>query len=411
MKKAVLISCIFILALTTCIDPYELKLDEYESLLVVDGMITDEPVSYTIKLSRTFQSEETLPVAVSNAEVTVKEEDGTVHVFEEKETGIYRSDSLQFTGRVGGIYTLYITTNDGLEYKSDPCIMTAVPEIDSIFFAYDTELINHGTEEEIGIRIFLDAGNKDEVCKYFRWEFDEVWKFRIKYPVAYEHLGGGQIISIPIVNEFCWKYSQSNNIIIHSTEQQNTSKVSRQALNFIASGKSDRLRIQYSILVKQYSLSQSEYEFWNNLHQVSEGGGDIFEKQPFAIVGNIHCVNRENEKVLGYFKVSAVQKLRKYITYPQIEDMDIPLYKYPCSSLTFGPGDLYGPYLPFPVPPEIYDEVYRIIVDEGMVFFRPVSSIGPDGGVLAAFEYSTPECTDCSLTGNPNKPDFWVDMY
>ncbi len=411
MKKIFPIFCILLLALTSCIDPYILNLDEYESLLVVDGMITDEPVSYKIKLSRTFQNEEALLVAVSNAEVSVQDESGNITVFQEKDPGIYRSDSAYFTGRVGGIYTLLIKTDDLLEYESDPCLMTGVPEIDSIYFAYDRELINNGTEEEEGIRIYLDASNKNEVCKYFRWEFDEVWKFQTPYPVAYKYLGGGKIESILVENHTCWKYRQSNDVIIHSTELQKTGQVSRQALRFIASNKSDRLRKQYSIHVKQYSLSKNEYEFWNNLKQVSESGGDIFEKQPFSVIGNIHCINRENEKVLGYFQVSAIKKMRKYITYGQLVDLDIPFYKYPCSSIEYGPYDLYGPSLPYPVPPEIYDAVYRRFINLGYVFIRPDDMIGPGGLILNTFVFATKECSDCSLTGSPDKPDFWIDIY
>lgn len=412
MKKIFWVVCILVSALTTCIDPYILNLDQYESLLVVDGLITDEHVPYSIKLSRTFQNEEIMPVMVSDAEVRVQDENGTITVFQEEETGIYRSDSTSFIGRVGGIYTLLIKTDDGLEYESDPCPLTGVPGIDSIYFAYDRELINSGTEEEEGIRIYLDASNKNEICKYFRWEFEEVWKFQILFPVSYKYLGGGKVELIPTIeNQTCWKFAQSTDVLIHSTELQEMSQVSRQAIKFIASGKSDRLQRQYSIHVNQYSLSESEYEFWNNLKQVSESGGDIFEKQPFSIIGNIHCINREDEKVLGYFQVSAVTKKREYITYGQVVDLDIPNFRYPCEKIEYGPYDLYGAYLPYPVPPEIYDEVYTRYINLGYVFVWPTDEIIHGNSAITKFVFATKECSDCSLTGDPNKPDFWVDIY
>ena len=61
MKQRVLILFLLIISLSTCIDPYYLELEDYESLLVVEGMITDEPASNTIKLSRTFQECEDIP--------------------------------------------------------------------------------------------------------------------------------------------------------------------------------------------------------------------------------------------------------------------------------------------------------------------------------------------------------------
>ena len=53
---------------------------------------------------------------------------------------------------------------------------------------------------------------------------------------------------------------------------------------FIASDKSDRLRLEYSILVKQYSVSKSEFDFWDNLNKINDKrSGDIFEYQPYPV--------------------------------------------------------------------------------------------------------------------------------
>ena len=406
MNRIFLIFIFLVFALTTCIDPYILKLNEYESLLVVDGLISDESIPYTIKLSRTFQEQGTLPVMVSHAVVNVMDENGYNEIFYEQQPGIYRSNPASFTGRIGGTYTLNIKTADGLEYESEPCLLTEAPGIDSIYFSYDREFFNNGSEEEEGIRIFLDADNENSVCRYFRWEFDEVWKFSTPYPVAYKYLGGSSIASIPVENHICWKYGQSNDILIHSTEQQQTNQVSRQPLKFIASARSDRLRRQYSILVKQYSLSKSEYEFWHNLRQVTESGGDIFGKQPYSVIGNIRCVNRENEKILGYFQVSALKQKRRYITRTQLQDIDIPYYSYPCITIENGPIDYIDPEAPSPTPPPTFDEIYNRHIAMGYVFVYPLYN----GLSLERLVFSTKVCSDCSQTGDPDKPDFWVDL-
>lgn len=410
MKRLILTFGILIFALTTCIDPYLLELDEYESLLVVDGLITDESAPYTIKLSRTFQDQDTPPLMVSNAVVSVKDENGVITIFQEKDTGIYKSDPMQFTGRVGGTYTLHIKTNDGLEYESDSSLMNRVPVIDSIYFALDRKFINNGSEVEEGIRIFLDASNKNKVCKYFRWEYDEAWEFQTPYPARSKYLGGVQFENIPLENHICWKYGQSNEVLIHSTEQQQSDLVSKQPLKFIAPEKSDRLMSQYCILVRQYSLSLSEYEFWSNLKVVSESEGDIFEKQPFLITGNIHCINSEDEKILGYFKVSALHQMRMYITPEQLKDMDIPLYKYPCNRIEYGATEYLGPDAPFSVPPGVYEEIYDKFINNGFVLVAPYYKQVPGGAIFDKFIFTTKECSDCSLTGDPDKPWFWVDL-
>lgn len=142
MKHPVLICFLLIISVSNCIDPYHLELEDYESLLVVEAMITDELASNTIKLSKTFYDVNASPVAVAHAEVSVADEIGVITVFHELEPGIYKSDSSLFTGRIGGTYTLHIKTEDGLEYISDGCTMTEVARIDSVYYELDTDFFN-----------------------------------------------------------------------------------------------------------------------------------------------------------------------------------------------------------------------------------------------------------------------------
>ena len=395
MKQLILISFLLIISLTTCIDPFYLELDDYESLLVVEGMITDELASNTIKLSRTFLNVDASPDLVAHAEVYVLDENGVITVFHELEPGIYKSDSALFTGRVGGTYTLHIKTEDGLEYISDSCTMTAVPRIDSVYYELDSELYDDGKVEELGLRIYLDAENRDEASQYLRWEFEEVWKFRVPYPIFFQDLGYMEYKVKHVESDICWRYERSKQILIHSSVEQSSDLLSRKPIHFIASGMSNRLLKQYSILVNQYSLSQEEFLFWEKLREITESGGDIFEKQPFPIEGNIRCINNGDEKVLGYFQVSAVKKQRMYITQSQVNELDIPAYEYSCERIIYRTRQLH-------------ERVYNDLMSDGYVLFWVEES--EFSGPPISFQFTSPECADCSQTGLPERPDFWVDM-
>ena len=48
----------FVFSLSRCIDPYVPKLNGYESLLVVEGLVTDANSSYTVKLSKSVERTE-----------------------------------------------------------------------------------------------------------------------------------------------------------------------------------------------------------------------------------------------------------------------------------------------------------------------------------------------------------------
>ncbi len=75
------------------------------------------------------------------------------------------------------------------------------------------------------------------------------------------------------------------------------------------------------------------------MKQINESGGDIFDKQPFPVLTNMHSVSDPKEKVLGYFQVSSVSRKRIYITKTDVRNLDIKLYRYPCELIFASPAD------------------------------------------------------------------------
>jgi hypothetical protein len=394
-----------------CIDPYDPQLSNYESLLVVDALITDANSSYKVKLSRTFQDENALPVSVSDATVFISDEGGGRSYLQSTGNGVYKTDSLEFTGSVGRTYVLHVVTSDGEEFESDPCKMEPVPEIDSAYFAKGEELINNGTESQPGIRIFIDSKGS-EINQYYRWEYEETWKFRVPNPKKYEYIQGvlpNYPIIVPVeeIKEFCWKSSHSDEIIIKSISEGQSGIIEQQPVLFIATDKTDRLLVEYSVLIKQYSLSKNEYEFWNNLKQINETGGDIFAKQPYSVISNIHNITNPNERILGYFQVSAVSHKRKNITFGEVAILGLPFYTYPCKTWKYEPLDFETRCL---CPPKTWDDVYWYLsIASDYIFIQPEYQ-GSGDSILLKLEFTRPECADCELTGSRTEPDFWDEF-
>ena len=400
-----LITLVAVFSLCTCIDPYSPRLAGYESLLVVDGLITDANTSYTVKLSRTIQDQNSSPEGVSDATVFISSEAGASTYLVNSGKGVYKTDSLEFSGMIGKTYILHILANDGSEYESDPCLMQSVPDIDSIYFGRNVGLTNNGTESQEGVSVYLDSKG-DESDRYFRWAFDETWKFKVPDPKRYNfNMADSALTLVPDVKEFCWKTAKSDNILIHSIYTGEPVAIKKEPIFFIAADQSDRLLIQYNILVKQYSISRSEFEFWNNLKQVNEGGGDIFAKQPFTVLSNIHNVNNAKERVLGYFQVSALKQMRKTLPFSKIVSMNLPLYHYSCERIIKEPLDYQTEW-----GPEVtWADLYKIFcVTSDYYFVEPI--ITPGTSHLEKMVFAKPECANCALTGIHTKPDFWVDL-
>jgi hypothetical protein len=391
-----------VLALTVikCIDPFTPKLDKYQYLLVVDAMLTDEEIPGYVRISRTMGSLDEAPPAVTGARVTITDDLGNNSSLHEVPGGIYKTDSLAFRGVAGREYTLKIQTVDGKEYASEPCILIKSRDIDTVYFRRDSKTLDSG-EVQDGISIYIDSKDPTE-NNYFRWTYEEWWKFSIPYPVMYKYVDKDHIYEIPIENVTCYKNRKSDEEILKLRDPEINDEFIKTPICFLASDKSDRLLMQYCIQVSQYSISGKEYEFWSMMKKIVESGGDIFDKQPFPIISNIHCVSDPDENVLGYFQVCGASRKRIYITGSEITAMGLQPYQYDCDLVMKGPQDYLASEHPM-----TFDKIYNNYILQDYNFIAP-SYV--NSNFLDRLVFVDKNCSDCTASGNPKKPDFWVDL-
>ena len=103
MKYKHLIIYIFLLfiVIDSCTTKFVPEIDEYDNIIVVEGLLTDEYRTNHVKLSRT------LPIGITgissplvDAYIYVQDDLNRVGIFEEKVPGYYTSDSLSFRGEI-----------------------------------------------------------------------------------------------------------------------------------------------------------------------------------------------------------------------------------------------------------------------------------------------------------------------
>lgn len=408
LKGFVYFSLVLLLStLSECVDPYYPHLENYGSLLVVEGLITNQNRHYEVKLSRTVLSQDKKPEAVSDASVSITDNEGGTFDFIGNGNGTYRSDSVEFNGEAGKTYVLHIKTKEGMQYESEPVIMQPVAEIDTLYFEKSEAFINDREDIQPGITIYLDSEKGDDLSKYYRWDYEETWKFRIPNPHRYEYINDTEIVAVNNVREFCWKNHKSDNIKVKSVLQGESGFIRKEPVCFIPSAKSDRLTTGYSILVRQYSLSEKEYDFWTNLKQINESGGDIFEKQPYSVPGNIVSLDNPEEKVLGYFQVSGVSEKRLFIKPEQLDELKLPGYKSDCQRFVVCPDDY--PSNPPAIPRQTFNSINEMFMATGdFTFVEPLYDTLT--GELMKLVFSMNSCSKCEMTGDPVKPDFWIDF-
>ncbi|WP_430814387.1 DUF4249 domain-containing protein [Carboxylicivirga sp. RSCT41] len=388
------------LSFSSCLEKYEVNIKDYEDLLVVDALITDEVKNHRVYLSRSVPNLDVQPSVESGALVIITDETGKEEVLTEIEPGVYETDKLQFIARVGGTYSLSVRTSNGTTYQSESCTLLPKSNIEDVRYKVGKEWNSDETEEYNGLHIMVDGGSYEG--GYVRWLYDEDWKFKTPYPIMLDYNYELQDWErVRPVNEFCYKSHSSDQVIVHSFAGQSNSELKDKQVCFVPSEETDKLTVRYSINVKQLSISKQEYEFWNKLKISTEDVGDVFGVQPFSIRGNIKNINDGKEPVLGYFQTGSVASKRIFIDRNELVDLDLPIRKYNegCRVDTF-----IADGLSYSSPLEIYE---TLVITGSYNLYQGVEAEGSMAiiGLLLA----KPRCSDCRLTGNIQKPDFWVD--
>ena len=373
VKSFILLSVL--LLISSCITQFIPETDENQELLVVNGLISDQPEVNTIKLSKSLPLGRTnLAKPLEGCAVSITDDLDNLYNLTEQESGTYVTDVSTFRGIIGRKYKLHIRTNsaygNNYSYESLSVEMKPVPPIDSIF--YEKRIIpdDYGfSMPQEGCQIYLNTHDPNDNCKYYRWDFTETWEFRIPYTVP---------------NWQCWFTNNSGLINIKNTTVLTEDRINRYPLNFI-SNKTDRLKVKYSIMVNQYSLNKDEFDYWEKLQTITEDVGSLYDITPAAIPSNIYCIENPNEKVLGYFSVSASSSKRFFIkdNFSGI----INLYSDCISDTIFGTQ---------PIP----NENISVWVLEDQTIGR-----SPPYRVVTG----TKGCADCTERGTKIEPLFWND--
>ncbi len=398
--------------LSSCLEPFNATVgNESTSLLVVDGLVSNEDAPHFVKLTRTISNIDQEVVPETGASVAFENQDGTQFHLTEIEDGLYRIDADAFTGIPGNSYRIYIKTKTGKRYTSEPIVMNEPSEIDDVYYVPDNNTTGE-LRKYNGLGIYVSGHTNSDEIDYLRWAYHEDWKFQVPFaPYEIPHADNKWY---PVdQKKYCWKSSVSSEIQVQSFKNQTNKEVLGKELYFIVSEETDKLLLRYSTNIKQYSISKEEYDFWNKLDQTNPGESNIFGEQPFTISGNIKSIDNPDETVLGFFQVAGCTTKRIYIDFSEIRDLRLPMKDeyITCSydslmldKLNAG-SDPTNPA--FENIYAIYDH-YVLSGDYNYDLAFPIFQ-SPLSQKVIGLALSTRQCTDCTFIGNVDPPDFWID--
>jgi hypothetical protein len=369
-----------LLALLSCRKPYDPPaISTPNSYLVVEGVINSGNDSTVIKISRTVKLDSSITInPVLGAMVGVESSQGnTFPLTDTRANGKYSLAPLSLSPSQK--YRLRITIGRDV-YLSDFTNIKPTPPIDSVGY----------TKKSDGIALYVNTHDPANKTNYYRWEYDENWEFHSRFQ-SFEMVDSVNNVLVQRTPDkqvyYCYSGDESPNIILTSTKQLSQDVVYQSPLTNIRYD-SEKIELRYSILVKQYALTEDAYKFYQNIKKNIEQLGSIFDALPTQLIGNIHSVNNATEPVIGYITVTNVQSKRIFITNAVLPPLQMPADSFGC-----------------------VEEVAKLKDVQNILINRPLTDLAIakayDKGAFIGYYYSTPICIDCRLRGTTTPPPYW----
>lgn len=379
--RIIIILSLIIFGPGSCIKPFEPAIDPQDiSKYVVNGMVSDESEMQTVSVSMASDVGDPRIIPVPGCRIVIRDRPGNEFPMTETETGIYKTFIDRSFLVPGNSFKIEITTPDDIRIHSDFDSMPDCPDVDTVYFLRKDIIADNPGDIIRGIRFYLDFDGSNSQSRFFRWELAETWEYRVSYPREWFYDGTvHHIFPADYSRQVCWVTIPVREIFTLSTSGLSANKYEMLPLNFV-DNLGPKLLYGYSLLIRQISLSEASFTYWDQLRRNSYDQGGLYDKQPATISGNLHNLTSPGDKVLGFFGVSSVKKKRIFVN--DIENLDIR-YVAPCSRNVLRMG-------------------FRELKPEDL----PVYLFGDKDG----FSMITlgDECVDCLTLGGVNiKPDFW----
>lgn len=301
-----------------CIEPYQFTVENEEPTLVVEGFISnvsynesrDYPSSgryFTVDLRYTNDVINLKDEVVQNATVKVVNKSGEEWAYSESPDvpGQYILNDPNFKVVMGQEYKLKIDIPERDSYESEwekmeQTAPTSMGEISFEEIEKQVYLMKAGKEVLStiqGINVYIDIPeNEMRKSAFYRWDFDPLWIYIA--PLASSAQSDKQ----------CW--ATNKNYLADYTLQKDNIGGYKKELFFMETVRNERIFEGFSVLIRQFSMSEDFFYFWKEMQEQSQVAG-LFDNPPFNLESNIQSVNSD-EKVSGYFGVVEEKATRWY---------------------------------------------------------------------------------------------------
>jgi len=343
--------------LMACVDRIDFDIPLTPSQIIVEGMISDGPGPYTVKISRalSLSIDSVAKSPIPNAKVKLYDDEGNVENLVEMDSGTYVTGGL-IKGKVGHAYHIRLETPDGTIFESEPDSIQSVGEVQNIRYEYEARTTekSYGTQKADVFNIFIDSYAGAESERYIRWRYTGTYKvttnpelhwiwalgFPLKDPYPCSGWvvepsapggGGGLVQKSECTCCTCWvnlyeeKPQLADGELIINDQFKNV-KIAEAPIG--PATFSDK----FMVTVEQMSLSRKAYAFFKLVRAQKEGASSLFQPPSGEIKGNITATN-SSQSVVGLFYATSITTKTMFIERDDIPYIPAPMPEvmYPCT--------------------------------------------------------------------------------
>jgi len=373
--------------LNSCVERYYPQEDDsVTGTLVVNAHLTNKPGVQTIQISRSDRLLYPEYVPELNCIVEVENQEGRIMEFKEQEPGEYTADIPADFLRGGSLYRLLMQSSDGNRYESEFTQLHLSTQIDSVYYELESQASTDPDEPIDGIRYYIDFEIDPDSSEFMRWELFETYEFHNPNYEGYIYSYDRVLKPIPdsLSDRQCWITGFVNAIYTLDAGNMNDNEFKYMPLHFV-SNETQRLSYGYSLLVRQFSMDEPAFRYWDELKKNSQEMSGMFDRQPSFTPGNICNCEDPEERILGFFSISGVTEERIFVK--DVEGLE----KY---DVLF--------CFPYPEMPRLR---YMLLADLPVYISRAVWPLTGE----ERFGETVHECLDCRVrkrsSGDP--PDYW----
>jgi hypothetical protein len=211
-----------------------------------------------------------------------------------------------------------------INYKSDVYESTfepvpKVPELDTLYGVPGKKVIDvagansvNDFRESDGIQLYADITHEKDL-PYYRFSGRKI----LQYYYLVDTVWMGSPTKWAVFNWFSF-YSQESFNIAAPPDYSTTTDIIKHPIWFLE--KSARLTLDqyfagWILILYQYGLSKSSYNYYHDLNNQLDSEGRLFDPLYVQARSNITCINDKNKLILGNFEISSMKEYRYFVLY------------------------------------------------------------------------------------------------